>query len=115
METVAVAPAARDAMLQVNVPAEPTDGGVQLQPPPGDTNETNVVLAGVGLEKVTAVAAAEPWLRITCVYVTLLFTASASGDAMLLSVTSAPAAVPTVVADNAVLLALLGSKDRDAA
>src|SRR5262249_9453863 len=67
IETVAVAPAARLAMLQFNVPAEPTEGGVQLQPPPGETNDTKVVLVGVGLAYVTDVAATEPWFLMTCV------------------------------------------------
>jgi hypothetical protein len=71
--------------------------------------ETNVVFAGVASENVAVVAAAEPVLVTTWVYVILLPATTGLGDAESVTVNSPPEVVPTTVEAEAVLLAELGS------
>src|SRR5271169_1188388 len=87
-----------------------TGGDEQVQPPPsGGVMETSVVFAGVASPKVAAVAATEPVLVTTCVYVMFLPATTGFGAAEFVNVSSACAVVPTTVAAVAVLLVELGS------
>ena len=59
MVNVAVAPLARDAVVQLTVPVEPTAGVVQVQPA-GCVSDWKVVSAGRGSFIVTLAAAFGP-------------------------------------------------------
>ena len=71
--------------------------------------DTNVVFAGVASLNEAPVAAAVPVFVTTCVYVMLLPAITGLGKAVLLTVNSPLAVVPTIVVTVAVLFARFGS------
>jgi hypothetical protein len=113
-EKFAAALTASVATLQLMVPVAPTAGVEQLHPT-GEVSDTNVVFAGIGSLNVTVVADSVPWFVTACEKVTLLPAATAPGDPVFVSVTSALAAAPTVVAANCALFAEAGSAARELA
>lgn len=64
---VAIAPLAKDDMLQAMFPVPPTAGTGEQLHPVGAVSETNVVLVGTVSNKPLGAAAAGPWLVITIV------------------------------------------------
>src|SRR5207253_202763 len=97
------APAATLGFVQI------TGGGTGQLHPAGGVIDTNVVFAGVASLKVAPVAATDPVLVTTCVYVMLLPANTGFGDAAFVTDRSAPAVTPTTVLTVAVLFAGLAS------
>ena len=64
---VAIAPLAKDSVVQAILPVPPAGGRVEQPQPPGVVSETNVVFVGIVSYNPFGAAAAGPWLVITIV------------------------------------------------
>jgi hypothetical protein len=100
---VADPPAAREAMVQVMVPAAPT-AGVEQDHPAGVDMETKVVFAGRVSVNVTVEASPGPALLTTCVYEMLFPATTGLGVAELVTRRSAAPGELTIVLTLAELL-----------
>jgi hypothetical protein len=110
---VAMAPLAKDGMVQTMLPVPPTAGtGEQLQPP-GAASETNVVFVGTVSYNPLGAAAAGPWLVITIVYVMFEPATTVLDAAVFVSVTYAEVAEPTTVETVAELFVRFESRVPD--